>query len=137
MGDYDFLLMDYRGYGNSEGCAVGDGAQGRCGGQILNEMVERGGTDRSRTHLVAGRSLGKAAFAVWLAAQEDFASLILISPFDSIAAIAADAEYQIFPVETLIEHPFRSIEHADEIDEPTLVIKAESDRRGAGNASTP
>ena len=79
------LLLDYRGYGLSEGRPdeAGVYADARAG---LAYLVERVGIPERRT-LVFGRSLG-GAVAVDLVQDREIAGLILESTFPSVAAMA-------------------------------------------------
>lgn len=81
----DVLLLDYRGYGLSEGKPdeAGVYADARAG---LAYLVERVGIPERRT-VVFGRSLG-GAVAVDLVQDREIAGLILESTFPSVAAMA-------------------------------------------------
>jgi pimeloyl-ACP methyl ester carboxylesterase len=80
------LVIDYRGYGLSEGRATEAGvyADARAG---LRHLVEQRGFPESRI-IVFGRSLG-GAVAVDLAQERELAGLILESTFTSIADVAS------------------------------------------------
>jgi fermentation-respiration switch protein FrsA (DUF1100 family) len=82
------LLLDYRGYGLSEGVPSEAGvyADARAG---LAHVVERIGIPATRT-VIFGRSLG-GAVAVDLAQDREIAGLILESTFASAAAVAESA----------------------------------------------
>jgi hypothetical protein len=79
------LLLDYRGYGLSEGTPAEAGvyADARAG---LAHLVEHVGIPEERT-VVFGRSLG-GAVAVDLVRDREIAGLILESTFPSVAAMA-------------------------------------------------
>ncbi len=85
--DCSVLLIDYRGYGLSEGRATEAGAyaDARAG---LRHLIEQRGFPESRI-IVFGRSLG-GAVAVDLAQDRSFAGVILESTFPSIADIGAN-----------------------------------------------
>jgi pimeloyl-ACP methyl ester carboxylesterase len=80
------LVVDYRGYGLSEGSATEAGvyADARAG---LNHLVEQRGFPESRI-VIFGRSLG-GAVAVDLAQEREVAGVILESTFPSIADVVA------------------------------------------------
>jgi pimeloyl-ACP methyl ester carboxylesterase len=82
------LLLDYRGYGLSEGSPDERGvyADARAG---LAYLVEHSGIPESRTVLF-GRSIG-AAVAIDLARDRPLAGLILESAFSSASDVAANA----------------------------------------------
>ncbi len=75
--------------------------------------------------LVIGRSLGSGV-AVYVASQRPVARLILVTPFDSIAEMAA-RQFPYFPVRRLLRDKFESFRYAPEVTAPTLVIAAERD----------
>ena len=81
------LVIDYRGYGLSEGRATEAGvyADARAG---LAHLVEQRGFPESRV-IVFGRSLG-GAVAVDLAQERELAGVILESTFPSIADIVSN-----------------------------------------------
>lgn len=124
LGDFNYLMVNYRGYGDSEGMP-GEAELKADAIAILQSLQQQGRIDLARSHII-GRSLG-SGIATHVAAQFDVASLILVTPYDSIAAVAA-GRYPIFPVGLLLKHPFRSLDYVADIDEPTLIIKAEQDR---------
>jgi pimeloyl-ACP methyl ester carboxylesterase len=81
------LVIDYRGYGLSEGRATEAGvyADARAG---LAHLVEQRGFPESRV-IVFGRSLG-GAVAIDLAQDREFAGVILESTFPSVAEIVSN-----------------------------------------------
>ncbi len=81
------LVIDYRGYGLSEGRATEAGvyADARAG---LDHLIEQRGFPESRI-IVLGRSLG-GAVAVDLAQKRELAGLILESTFPSIADVVSN-----------------------------------------------
>jgi pimeloyl-ACP methyl ester carboxylesterase len=117
------LFVNYRGYG---------GTKGRPGQQALyadalaihEYAIGAGGAESE--HLVAmGRSLG-SGMAAMLAAQRPMRAAILITPFDSIRAVAA-RHYSWFPVERLLRHPFPSDDFARRARIPGLFLMAAND----------
>ncbi len=69
---------------------------------------------------VMGRSLGTGV-ATYLASQRQIKGTILISPYESILALAKE-QYQVVPVEFLLKHRFESIKYAPHIKTPALVF---------------
>ncbi|MEX2327860.1 MAG: alpha/beta hydrolase [Pseudomonadales bacterium] len=123
IGDFNYLVMNYRGYGMSEG-VPSELALKQDAVFILRELSQGGDIRLRRTHLM-GRSLG-SGIATHVASELELASLILISPYDSLEAVAA-SHYPIIPVSLLFRHPFRAIDDVPNITEPTLILKAERD----------
>jgi pimeloyl-ACP methyl ester carboxylesterase len=72
------------------------------------------------------RSLGSGV-AVHLAAERRLAGVVLVTPYDSLRAVAA-RHYPYAPVALLLKHPFDSLLRAPRILTPLLVLTAEHDR---------
>src|SRR5213594_3456102 len=87
------LVVDYPGYGASEGRATEAGMY-EAADLAYNALIARPEVDRHRVY-VYGRSLGSAA-ATHTAATHEVAGLILESPFTSARGMAA-RHYGIFP----------------------------------------
>lgn len=117
------LLVNYRGYGRSEGtpserALVSDAVE------IFDRAAERGDVDATRVALF-GRSLGTGV-AVQLAAKRTVKALVLVSPYDSVAEVAA-AAYPWLPARWLLRHPFDSMAHADKVKVPALIVTGSAD----------
>ncbi|HAK51080.1 MAG TPA: hypothetical protein DCM54_04130 [Gammaproteobacteria bacterium] len=124
LGDYNYALVNYRGYGLSTGRPTEDHLKSDAL-LILDTLAAKKRIDLANT-IIMGRSLGTGV-AIHVAANREVKGLVLISPFNSIEAIASDI-YFYLPVKWLIRHPFRSIDYVTYISAPTLIIKAENDR---------
>jgi len=74
---------------------------------------------------VVGRSIGSGV-AAYLAAMRPVERLVLVTPFDSLAAVAA-RHYPVFPVRLLLRDRFDSFRYAPQVTAPTLLIAAEDD----------
>ncbi len=118
--DYSVYLVNYRGYGDSEGRP----SEAALFADALAIY------DQARSHHDAisafGRSLGSGV-AVYLATQRPLERLILLAPYDSITALAQRA-YPIFPVRWLLKDRFDSVSRAALVRVPVLIIAAERDR---------
>jgi uncharacterized protein len=79
-----------------------------------------------RNVAVMGRSLG-SAIAIHVAAERPVDRLILVTPFDSIAEVAA-SHYPIFPVRWLMRDRYAAIARAPGLRLPVLALIAEHDR---------
>ena len=82
-----------------------------------------------RTHdriSVIGRSLGSGV-ASCLASERHVEKLALVTPFDSILAVAKNI-YSIFPVELILKDTFDSAARAPNIDSDVLLILATEDK---------
>jgi pimeloyl-ACP methyl ester carboxylesterase len=128
--DYSVYLVNYRGYGKSEGepseialfsdaLAIYD--------HIRENHVSDNHVSAAKVPITAyGRSLGSGV-AVYLAANRELEQLILLTPYDSIAEVAQKL-YPLFPVRWLIKDRFDSASRAAEITIPVLIASAELDR---------
>lgn len=118
-----WLLMDYRGYGQSAGspsekALVADALV------LYDYTAKLPGIDPKRIYAF-GRSLG-GGVAVALAAQRRLAGVILTTPYDSLAAVAK-RYYWYVPVDLLLRHRFDSIALAPRLDTPLLCLIAGRD----------
>ncbi|MEW5682872.1 MAG: alpha/beta fold hydrolase [Pseudomonadota bacterium] len=116
---YAIYLMHYRGYGGSSGspseqALVADAL-------ALYDQLQAKHSDIT----VIGRSLGSGV-AVQLAAQRKVTQLVLITPFDSLNALA-QRQFPLFPVKWLLKDTYNSVAYAPAINSPTLLLLAEQD----------
>ncbi len=116
------LVVNYRGYGGSPGTpsqeALYDDAL------AIYDYVVASGVAPDEI-VVMGRSLG-SGLAAMLAAERKVRGTILITPYDSLAEVAAH-HYPIFPVRLLLKHPFDSVPFATRTSAPALLLAAEQD----------
>lgn len=117
--DHALYLLHYRGYGGSSGSPS-------------EEMISRDAMTlfdlvyATHPHItVVGRSLGSGV-AVRLASQRPATRLVLITPYNSVAELAA-RQFPIFPVKWLLKDTYDSWKYAAHITVPTLLIAAEHD----------
>jgi pimeloyl-ACP methyl ester carboxylesterase len=123
MKDYSTLLLNYRGYGLSQG----DPSQELLFKDAL-EVFDKIAADSGRIAgdiVLVGRSLGSGV-AAYVASRRKVSKLVLVTPFDSVKSIACD-RFPIFPVDLLLKNPFPSVEYAPEIECPVLILLAETD----------
>ena len=118
-----WLIVNYRGYGASEGSPSQSGlvADGLAQYDYATRLP---GIDAERIFLF-GRSLGSGV-AVQIAAQRPVRAVILVSPFDSLAAVAK-RYYWYLPVDWMLKHRFDSIGLAPQLKQPLLCFFAEHD----------
>lgn len=117
------LLINYRGYGLSEGKPSESGLF-KDALFLYDVFSQREDVDETRV-VVMGRSLGTGV-AVYLAAHRDVEGVILVSPYDSIKNVARKA-YPFAPVSLLLKHNFDSAALAPSIDVPMLTLIASQD----------
>jgi hypothetical protein len=120
LSDVAVLLVNYRGYGESEGDPTEKGLVGDALG-IFDDVK-----DRFDSIVLLGRSLG-SGIAVQVAAQRNIDQLILVTPYDSIANVG-QGMYPWAPVGLLLKDPFDSLAASEEMTHSALFLIAESDR---------
>jgi uncharacterized protein len=125
---HTIYLLAYRGYGASDG-APSEVAL-TADALALFDAVQA----RHAEIDAIGRSLGSGV-AVQLAAQRPVARLVLVTPYDSIARVAADA-FPWLPVDWLLQDRYESWRHAVRVRVPVLVLTAAEDRVIAAGRST-
>lgn len=117
------LAVNYRGYGDSQG----DPAEQHMvedGRMLFDWLAERHHVDPKRVAIV-GRSLGSGV-AVQVAMERAAHSVVLITPYDSILAIAK-RRFRAMPIEYVLRHRFESVKYASALTAPTYVLRAASD----------
>ena len=112
-------MVHYRGYGGSTG------SPSEAGIRHDSLAIYRHLRDKHSDVLVMGRSLG-TSLAIGVAAQFEPKGLLLITPFDSIQAIAQRVA-PFLPIRLLLSDPYRSIDLVSDIQCPTLVLAASDD----------
>lgn len=123
LGGWSYLLVNYRGYGRSEG-RPGESALYGDALRLFDWAAARPDVDARRI-VAMGRSLGSAV-AVHLAAERPVAGVVLVTPFDRLAAVAGH-HYPWLPVRWLLRHPFDSLSRAPGIRAPLLCLAAGRD----------
>ena len=121
---WSLLLVNYRGYGESEGKPgekelLGDGL-------VIHDYAKRRPDVNPERIVAMGRSLGSGV-AVHLAAHRHLRGVILVSPYDSIVEVAK-RHYPFLPVSLMLRHRFDSLARAPQIEAPLLCLVASEDR---------
>jgi hypothetical protein len=111
--------LNYRGYGGS----TGKPSEATLIADAL-ALFDHVHADQPRI-IVIGRSLGSGV-AVHIASMRPADSLVLITPYDSLAALAA-GQFPFFPVRRLLLDKFESRRYAPKITAPTRLIAAQDD----------
>jgi hypothetical protein len=121
---WSLLIVNYRGYGESEGRPS---EQALLADSLAIHEFASGLPDVDPARVVAmGRSLGSGV-AVHLAAERALRGVILVSPYDSLVALAG-RHYPFLPISLMLRHRFDSLARAPGIDAPLLCLVAAEDR---------
>lgn len=121
--DVALAALNYRGYGTSEGKPSAEALESD-GLALFDLVAARGDVDRERI-AVFGRSLGTAV-ATHVAAHRPVERAILVSPYDSLAAVG-QGHYPFLPVSWLLRHRFAPAGEAATIRAPLLALVAPAD----------
>lgn len=120
---YAFLLVNYRGYGLSTG-TPGEKACVEDAVAVLDKILKE--TKRSAKDVILiGRSLGTGV-AAQVAAQRKVGRLILITPYDSVEAVAK-RHFWFMPVSRYLKDNWNSCAVASQIKAKTTLIVAAKD----------
>ncbi|GJM09882.1 MAG: alpha/beta hydrolase [Lysobacteraceae bacterium] len=116
---HTLYLVNYRGYGGSTGTPseptlLGDAL-------LVADYV----LERHASLSVIGRSLGSGV-AMHIAAERPVSSLILVTPFDSIASVAAGI-WPWLPIDWLVTERYDSYARAADVSAQVLVVAAGRD----------
>jgi pimeloyl-ACP methyl ester carboxylesterase len=118
-GGASWLLIDYRGYGSSDGAPSEQSLESDAAAwydyfAAANPRI-----------FAFGRSLGSGV-AVHLAAERTLQGVVLIAPFDSMVQVGK-RHYPLLPVDWLLRHRFDSMSLAPKLTTPLLCIVATHD----------
>ncbi len=120
FGDFSVYLVNYRGYGHSEGfpserALFADAL-------ALYDLI----APEHRSVMAYGRSLGSGV-AAYLAANRPLERVILLTPYDSVLRVAQKL-YPFLPVRFFLKDRFDSAALAAQIGIPVLIATAELDK---------
>ncbi len=118
--DLSVYLVNYRGYGNSEGFP----SERALFADAL-ALYDRIAPEHESV-MAYGRSLGSGV-AAYLAARRPLERVILLTPYDSVERVAQRL-YPYFPVRFFLRDHFNSAALAPQIRMPVLIATAELDR---------
>lgn len=114
-----WLLVDYRGYGASGGTPSEDAF-------AADALAWYDFAAKNAPRVYAfGRSLGSGV-AVRMATERPVAGVLLVTPYDSMTAVAR-YHYPLLPVGLLLKHRFDSLSLAPKMQAPLLCIAATHD----------
>ena len=113
-------LVNYRGYGGSSGKPTEVGLFSDAIAIFDNVLAAH------KNIAVIGRSLGSGV-AMHLAANRAVSQIVLITPYDSILAIAKK-QFPLFPISLLLKDQYDSVGLANKVSAPVLVLAGGQDR---------
>lgn len=124
---FSVLLIDYRGYGRSEGSFPSEATVYQDAQTSLDYLVKERRISPKKI-VVYGHSLG-GAIGINLASQNPkVAGLIVSSSFTSMQQMAArDWKFRLFPIELILNQKFDSIGKVRSLKMPTLFIHGIND----------
>ena len=124
---YSVLLVDYRGYGQSEGGFPSEASLYQDAEAMWDHLV-RGRRVAPKRVFLFGHSLG-GAIAVDLALRHpEAAGLIVQSSFTSMAEMVKRRGYGIFPIDLLLTQRFETLQKVRSLRLPVLYIHGTADR---------
>lgn len=123
LAGYALLLMNYRGYGLSQGIP---NERNICGDAelIYDELMKREDIDPDRL-IVMGRSIGSGV-AVHIAQTKKTAGVILVTPYDSLVNVV-QKKVRFIPAALLLRSRFDSVSKAPQLTLPMLTLIAGRD----------
>ncbi len=115
---YDVLCFNYRGYGLSSG-EPSERALFEDALLIYDTYA------KDKSVVLVGRSLGSGV-ASYVASKRKVQGLVLITPYDSISAMAKK-KYPFLPIDFLLKHTFNSLQYVRSVRAPIAVMEVEND----------
>lgn len=112
-------LVNYRGYGGSSGKPTQAG--------LFSDatVIFDSFSPSHKNVAVVGRSLGSGV-AMHLAANRPVSQVVLITPYDSVLAVAKK-QYPMFPISLLLKDKYDSMTLANRVTAPVLVLAGGKD----------
>jgi fermentation-respiration switch protein FrsA (DUF1100 family) len=120
--DYNFLIIDYRGYGKSAGTFSEKGFY--ADGEAAYEYAKKLGYQDNQI-IFYGRSLG-TGIAIEMAIRHPVKGLILETPFTNLSAIAMKTHWYLLPT-ILLRYKFNNLQKASALKIPVLILHGYDD----------
>lgn len=117
------FIVDYPGYGNSEGSPTEESTY-KCGQEAYHYLVKQRRTPPEKI-IVMGRSLG-GPVAAQLAATNRTGGLILESTFTSASDLAVEL-YPVFPVKQIMRYSYPTTKYLQQVSVPVMVTHSIDD----------
>ncbi len=121
--DVNFLIISWRGFSGNKGQPTEKGLYNDAKGGV--DWLKNKGI-KEENIIIYGESLG-TGIATEIAQNNNFAGIILESPFTSMVA-AAKSNYPIFPIRLLLKDKYESDKKIKNIKSPILIMHGEIDK---------
>jgi len=121
--EVNVFIIDYRGYGQSEGKITEKGTY-RDAEAAWNYLINTMGINEQQI-IIFGRSLG-ASIATWLASKHTPAALIIESGFTSVPSMGQRL-YPFLPIRWLTHYKYNTRQYVQNIACPVLVVHSRND----------
>lgn len=118
---YDVFILDYRGYGKSDGKIS---SQKQLFGDVEQAFMEIAKLYRGKDIIITGFSIGTGP-ASWLASRHQVDMLILIAPFYSMTELAK--RYFPFLPSFMLGYPLRNYQNIGKVEAPVVLIHGRED----------
>lgn len=123
---FNVLVIDYRGYGKSDGDAPYEAALYEDARAALDELKRR--EPDSRKRLIHGHSLGGAVAIDLAMHRPEAAALLVEATFDNMLGMSTvRAAYRLLPIDMILTERFDSIDKVTQIRMPVLYMHGTSD----------
>ena len=121
--DVNFLIISWRGFSGNKGHPTEKGLY-KDAKSGVNWLKKKG--IKEKNIIIYGESLG-TGIATEIAQNNNFAGVILESPFTSMVA-AAKSNYPIFPIRLLLKDKYESDKKIKNIKSPILIMHGSKDK---------
>ncbi|SNS72134.1 hypothetical protein SAMN05446037_101872 [Anaerovirgula multivorans] len=121
--EWSVALINYRGYGMSEGSAT-ETTLYSDSEEIYDYFINREDINKSNI-VVMGRSIGTGV-ATYLAEKRKISAVILVSPYDNLPNLVQN-KCLIVPANLILPHKYDSIGRAPSIEQPLLILTGSED----------
>lgn len=121
--DWSIILMNYRGYGESEGKPSTQKLY-QDSQEIYDYILSNSDTAYDNI-VIMGRSIGSSV-ATYLASTRDHSAVILISPFDTLSHVVTK-KCPILPTGLVLKHKFESIKYAPNVTSHVYILAGTDD----------
>ena len=122
----NLVMMDYPGYGKSDGFVNNDDTFLNYGTEVYDWVAKQDFVDKNNI-LVLGFSIGTGV-ATYVASVRDVNGLVLIAPYDEALSLYNDY-VNVFhgPVQALAKFRLKSYEYAQNVKVPVLIFTSKAD----------